>query len=159
MLLNSVPCDKRSVALCKTPCATIMYSASKSCLLISADPMDHVAFVRALADVAPNSHFILAESAVAALDFLKGDCITPDCVFMELDMIGIDGIDFLRLSKHSAQLQNVPIIIHSPRPAPEKVSILREMGAFAIYFQPYSHLSIRNVFDIFFKDDFRMCFN
>jgi len=136
------------------------YPSSKSCLLISADPLDHVVFVRALADVAPNSYFILAESAVSALDFLEGDdFITPDCVFMELDMIGIDGIDFLRLSKRIEPLRNVPIIIHSPRPAPEKVSILREMGAFAIYFQPYSHGSIRNVFDICFKDSFKMCFN
>src|SRR5262245_41900870 len=126
-------------------------SASKSCLLISANPLDHVVFVRALVDIAPNSYFILAESAVSALDFLDGeaDGVAPDYVFMELDMKGIDGIDFLRLSKHISLLRNVPIIIHSPQPAPEKIiKILKEMGAFAIYFRPYNYASIRNVFDI-----------
>jgi len=138
-----------------------MYSTSKSCLLISADPLDHVVFVRALADIAPNSYFILAESAVSALDFLEGEAngVAPDYVFMELDMIGIDGIDFLRLSKRISLLRNVPIIIHSPRAVPEKVKILREMGAFAIYFKPYNYASIRNVFDVCLQDNCRMCLN
>ncbi|MBT1708397.1 response regulator [Fulvivirgaceae bacterium PWU5] len=132
---------------------------TKSCLLISGDPRDHEVFIDVLSDLAPNAHFMLADNAMDALDFLEQDSITPDYIFVELDMIGINGVEFLRESKRVSLLRNVPVIIHSPEPVPEKIRMLKEMGAFAIFFRPYSYWSVHNVLSLCFQDGYKMCLN
>ncbi|MBT1686148.1 hypothetical protein [Dawidia soli] len=132
---------------------------TKSCLLISGDPRDHVVFIDVLSDLAPNADFMLADNAIDALVFLEQYSLAPDYIFVELDMIGINGVEFLRESKKVSSLRNVPVIIHSPEPVPEKIGLLQEMGAFAIFFRPYNYWSVHNVLSLCFQDRYRMCLN
>jgi len=132
---------------------------SKSCLRISADPRDHMVFTRVLLDLVPRSYFILADNALDALNFLEGASIIPDYIFVEIDEAGIDGVEFLREAKRSPLLQNIPAIVHSAEPMPDKVKSLKELGALAIYFRPYNYAGVSNLLKICFKDGLGLCLN
>lgn len=90
---------------------------------------------------------------------LQEDEFAPDCVFVELSMPGIDGIEFLRKVKKVDSLKRVPVIIHHWEPIGHKVIQLRELGVFAIYSQPYHYIGVCNILNIFMTQDIKVFVN
>jgi len=131
----------------------------KTLVLINADPKDQVVFVEALTDVAPNTQFFLAENSVEALDIMLEDKIIPDCIIIELIMSGINGLEFLRRVKKMPELKHVPVIVHSRKPVPRRISLLKRMGAFAIYFKPYDYWGVCNMLNLYMHDSYNVSLN
>jgi DNA-binding response OmpR family regulator len=132
-----------------------MIDKSRFCLLISASVEDQIIFLDALNAVAPDMFFLVAYDGTEAIEIMKEECIRPDFVFVELDMPGIDACQFLRSIKKLTFVNKVPVIVHSREPLEHKVTELKEMGAFGIYFKPYNYRSVCNILNLYFMQDFK----
>jgi CheY-like chemotaxis protein len=95
---------------------------------------------------------MLAMDSREAFDILLDDGVTPHCVFVELKMPGIDGLDFLQKVKSNVVLRDVPVIVHSPVPVDDQVGELLDKGAHAVYSKPYNYFGVCNVLTLYFKD-------
>lgn len=137
----------------------LLFSFHKSCLLINGNPEDQTVFMEALLDVAPDSLFMLAHDAREALEVLQQERLRPDCVFVELNMPGIDGLEFLRSAKKIWLLKDVPIIIHASEVDSKRAPMLLETGAHAIYFRPYKYAGVRHVLHFMFHTNFNVNVN
>src|SRR5690349_23006808 len=88
----------------------------RSCLLVTENEFHYLIFLQALHDVAPDSLFLVAQDGEDALELLQDNQMRPDCMFVELNMPGSGGLDFLQRTRSVPLLKDVPIIIHSDLP-------------------------------------------
>lgn len=122
-------------------------------MFIGNDGYDQAVFIQALGDVAPNTVCITAENAYEALTVLVEGNIMPGYIFVELNMPGMSGIEFLKTIKGIPALRDIQVIVHSTSPQPNKVIELKELGALAIYFRPYEYAGICNMLSLYFVDE------
>lgn len=64
--------------------------------------------------------------------------ITPDVVFLDINMPGVTGFDVLGYLQREPRLQNVPVIIVSSENQPETQKRAKESGARAFILKPAS---------------------
>lgn len=132
----------------------------RTLVLINGNPKDQVVFIEALSTVAPGAQFLMANNSVEALEIMVEDNIVPDCIIVELTMRGISGTDFLREARKLPSLRHVPVIVHAPEPIPHRVSQLKRMGAFAIYFKPYNYWGVCNILNLYMQENiFKLSLN
>src|SRR5688572_4113237 len=102
----------------------------KNCCVFINDDLAHQAlFTRALKDVCPETLCITTANGRDALHFMIKEKVIPSYIFVELNMPEMDGIEFLRTIKGIHSLKEVPVIVHSTSPQPNKVIELKESGA------------------------------
>jgi len=126
--------------------------------LINADPVDQLVFMEALLDVVPESLFIMANNSAEAIELIEERQLKPDCIFVEIGMPQVNGIEFLQRAKRIPLLADVPIIVHAREPT-AAIAPLLKTGAYAVYFKPYEYSGIRNVLPLFISDDSRARLN
>ena len=126
---------------------------SKSCILISDDPFDQTIFVKALSDVSPETICFAVTDPSDALYLMSEESLIPNYIFIEFNMPGMDGVQFLKYIKSIESLKDVPVIVHTTSPQANKVIELKESGALAIYLRPYQYLGVRNMLNLYFGDE------
>jgi CheY-like chemotaxis protein len=81
-------------------------------LLVEDDDVDVMTMRRALKDLRIGNPLFVAGDGEAALDLLRGGKIKRPCVILlDLNMPRMGGIEFLRVAKADAALQNIPVIV------------------------------------------------
>jgi|ERR1700694_1935551 len=98
-------------------------------LLIDDDEDDGEIFVTALQVVSETVLCTVLHDAAEALDKLSGKKISPDVIFLDLNMPGMNGQQFLSEMKKGEALQSMPVIIFSTSSHPATVSITKSLGA------------------------------
>jgi CheY-like chemotaxis protein len=108
-------------------------------VLIDDDHDDYEIFTMALSEADPSVDCIYYDSAKDALHKLTThDHSLPDYIFLDLNMPGMSGIQFLEQFKRTT-LSHLPVIIYSTTILPPHKEKIEELGVFKSFVKPYSH--------------------
>ncbi len=105
-------------------------------LLIDDDQDDHEIFSAALEKISANLTCNLRQDATEALEQLKNDLLTPDLIFLDLNMPVMNGQEFLNAVKKSEKLKGIPVIIFSTTSNRETIRLAKELGALDFITKP-----------------------
>ncbi|MDQ6608671.1 MAG: response regulator [Bacteroidota bacterium] len=98
-------------------------------LLIDDDEEDGEIFLTALKAVSDTVTCTVLNNARQALDKLSSKAIRPDVIFLDLNMPGMNGQQFLLAVKKVIALQTIPVIIFSTTSHLATIQITKELGA------------------------------
>jgi CheY-like chemotaxis protein len=108
-------------------------------VLIDDDHDDYEIFTMALTETDPSIDCIYYDSAKDALHKLANlQSSLPDFIFLDLNMPGMDGIQFLEEFKRT-HMAHLPIIIYSTTILPPHRQKIEELGVYKSIVKPYSH--------------------
>ncbi len=105
-------------------------------LLIDDDEDDRDFFKMAVEEVAYPVHCELAPSAQHGLDLLAQKQFSPDFIFLDLNMPGIDGRACLKELKSNAHTQTIPVVVFSTSSEHRDVEETKKMGAMYFMTKP-----------------------
>ncbi|WP_160290196.1 response regulator [Flavihumibacter solisilvae] len=112
-------------------------------LLIDDDPEELDILTEALNGVTPRIRCVYAKGAEAALKVLHQ--ITPDVVFIDINMPKIDGIECLALLRNMKLPEQVDVFIYSNFIDDKVCKLALEMGAKDCIKKPYSILQLKAI--------------
>jgi CheY-like chemotaxis protein len=130
----------------------------KCILLVDDDEFTNSLHRTIIEDVGISKNIEIAESAGAAIDLLecprKEDCKAPDLIFLDLNMPGLSGWDFLDMySNKKKNCQNKSLIIilsNSTNPYDrKKAEAYEQVGGFRS--KPLTDLMIHEIMDHYFQ--------
>lgn len=104
-----------------------------SCLLVDDDPEDQEMFLDALHTVSATAGCYAISSAKEAIQFLQSGQFIPDIIFTDINMPGMNGLEFIRSVKNIDGLKAIPIIVYSGEYSKNTINEARLLGAQAIY--------------------------
>jgi CheY-like chemotaxis protein len=107
-------------------------------MLIDDDEDDREIFQSALALMELPVTCTAFPSAVEALEYLTGGRISPDVIFLDLNMPLMNGHEFLGKIKIIEALRSIPIIIFSTSRNPLSIMQSKEAGAIDYITKPYT---------------------
>jgi len=112
----------------------------KTIVLIDDDHDDHEIFTMALDQLDEAIECIYYDSAREAFQAFTEETITAaDYIFLDLNMPGMSGMQFLEnMQKHYSQLP-IPVIVYSTSMLPSNKSKVLELGATDFFIKPHSH--------------------
>lgn len=84
-----------------------------NCFIIDDDIDDREIFALAVQGLEKSIELHTANDCTEAIDMLKGEKFVPDCIFLDLNMPGLNGKECLPKIKKLPGLANVPIIIYT----------------------------------------------
>lgn len=102
----------------------------KIVFLIDDDEDDREIFGEALASLDDRYHFQEAENGEHAFEKLdNSDFLTPDIIFLDLNMPKMGGREFLTTFKKRSQFSDIPVIIYSTSSNHEDIEFANKNGA------------------------------
>ncbi len=100
------------------------------CFLIDDDGDDQEIFSLALNTIDENIGFVTANDGIEALDKLHIDnAFTPHFIFLDLNMVRMNGRECLRELKKIPRLNNIPVIIYSTSSEQKDITETIMLGA------------------------------
>jgi DNA-binding NtrC family response regulator len=116
----------------------------KVCVLIDDDAGDREVFANAIAAISAEFHVILIENATECIKMIRDREIVPDVIFLDLNMPGVNGYQFLVYLKGQIRYRSVPVIVYSTTSDPEEAKRTRKLGAATFFEKPirYSDLCL-----------------
>jgi DNA-binding response OmpR family regulator len=101
-----------------------------TCFLIDDDDDDQEIFSLALSNIDRAINCVTANDGIDALDKLSRDTsFIPDFIFLDLNMVRMNGRECLAEIKKIQRLQKVPIIIYSTSSEQKDITETRQLGA------------------------------
>lgn len=126
---------------------------SRICIFICDDIRDHKIFTKALSYVSPETICFPVRNPYDALNMITEENVIPTFIVAELEMPEMDAIAFLKALKNIEALREIPVIVHSTSPQPQKIIELKESGALAIYFRPYEYYGVCNMLTLYLSPE------
>ena len=112
----------------------------RSILLIDDDADDRALFCEALAEVAPKIDCNSAANGRKALAKLNNQEIErPDLIFLDINLVGINGWNCLSILKEQGPYKNIPVIMYSTSSLEEDVKKARNLGALFFFTKPSAY--------------------
>lgn len=108
------------------------------CFLIDDDQDDQEIFAMAVRDFNESIHCYFADDGVKALEKLNNSDFLPDCIFIDINMPRMNGIECLEQIKNISRLRPVPICMYSTSADPNIVTRSKELGAQDFIVKPAS---------------------
>lgn len=85
---------------------------NKPILLVEDDHVDVMTILRALKEIHVVNPVVSMENGEAALDYLRDPSKERPCIILlDLNMPIMNGIEFLQMIKHDADLKRIPVIV------------------------------------------------
>jgi DNA-binding NarL/FixJ family response regulator len=125
---------------------------NKCCLLINEDPSEQAMFVKAIADVSPQTLCFVAPDGIDGLYMMLREGILPDHIFVEMVMPRMNALNFLKAVKKVELLRDIPVVVHVVRPMPNQIIEIKEAGAAALYLREYDFDGICSMLHIYMGD-------
>lgn len=85
----------------------------RNILLVDDDKNEHFFFARALEDIPMEINLISTYSGEETIDYLIDTAILPDVIFLDLNMIGMDGVEALEIIRSRMEWAHIPVVIYS----------------------------------------------
>lgn len=108
-------------------------------LLIEDDALGVFMFKRVVDALKQTCEFIHATDGEAALQILRDKQFFPDLIFSDLNMPGINGIDFLTILKMDSVLKYIPVVILTTSSNQKDVRICYEKGIAGYVLKPLKY--------------------
>jgi CheY-like chemotaxis protein len=114
----------------------------KNVLLIDDDRDDHEIFQTAVDQVDSDINCRFLNDATEALSMLEAHEVSPDLIFLDLNMEGMSGEEFLAEIKSRDRLKQIPVIVYTTASSPLIRNIAKKLGALDFITKPprYSDL-------------------
>ncbi|MCW3086888.1 MAG: response regulator receiver protein [Sediminibacterium sp.] len=97
--------------------------------LIDDDVDDQEIFSMALQEADPQVGCRFANDGIEALETLRNETFTPDCIFMDLNMPRMNGNECLVEIRKIDRLHPVPVIMYSTSSDQKLINRSKELGA------------------------------
>ena len=110
----------------------------KTCFLIDDDEDDQAVFQLALDDIAMPVTCRFAKNGPDALSQLKDDTFVPHCIFLDLNMPGMNGKQCLAELRKMEHLTATPIYIYSTSSDDDMITEYKGLGATDYIIKPTS---------------------
>ncbi len=117
----------------------------QSLMLIDDDVDDHEIFLSALENISTTVSCTTAVNGSDALQKLLTNKVSPDLIFLDINMPLMNGPEFLKEVKKHEDLKNIPIIIYSTTSAPEAIEETKELGARHFVSKPESFSDLEQI--------------
>ncbi len=89
-----------------------MKIANKPILLVDDDQVDVMTVMRALKEIHVINPVVNLENGEEALKYLRNPkSVKPCIILLDLNMPIMNGIEFLQVAKHDAQLKRIPVVV------------------------------------------------
>jgi len=117
---------------------------NRTVVLIDDDHDDFEIFSMALSEADPSITCIHYDSANDALMKLTApNALLPEFIFLDLNMPGMNGIQFLESLKQTS-LAYLPVVIYSTSILPPHREKINKLGVFDSFIKPFSHSELIN---------------
>ncbi|HMG16924.1 MAG TPA: response regulator [Saprospiraceae bacterium] len=125
------------------------------CLLIDDDLDDQDIFSIALKDLDPSVEIFFAQDGIEALNLLKSDKnITPDYIFLDMNMPRMNGEETLLELKMIKALNEVPVFMYSTFSETSRIQEILDLGAADFIIKPNNIEDINKIlYKIIFKQN------
>ena len=108
-------------------------------LLADDDADDRFLFSEALKLVDPAIHCMMVGNGKEVLTILQNDFFSlPDCIFLDLNMPLMNGLECLQAIKKETAYQPVPVILYSTTLEKQAEEEIMKSGAYACFVKPSS---------------------
>jgi len=107
-------------------------------LLIDDDPDDLEILITAIHEIDRSAVCHTARDGNEGLDKLKDEQLTPTLIFLDLNMPGMNGIQFLQEIKGSDTLKNIRIVVFSTSSNPSDIKATEGLGIYKYITKPAS---------------------
>jgi len=114
-------------------------------LLIDDDEDDLEIFQAALQSVTSSIKCITFDKAADAFSELSSKAITPDIIFLDLNMPIVSGQDFLIQIKKDEFLRDIPVIVFSTSSSPGTALETKKLGAHAFITKPDNFDDLKSI--------------
>jgi CheY-like chemotaxis protein len=108
----------------------------KNLLLVEDDEDDQTLFLMALKSVGKEVHCSTAENGKEALDKLRNLAVSPDLIFLDLNMPVMNGQEFLTEIKKDQSLDHIPVMVLSTSRHKSTIELTKELGAEEFFSKP-----------------------
>lgn len=113
--------------------------------MVDDDTDDALLFGEVLQDVNPDIHLITATDGMIALEKLRASSVSPEMIFLDLNMPRMDGKECLAEIKADENLKNIEVIIYTTSSHSADVEQTMQMGARAFITKPSNIRELRNI--------------
>ena len=122
-------------------------------LIIDDNESDALLMQEAIKDASSEVQTSTVHSATEALDLLNkknehADAITPNLIFLDLRMPGMDGHEFLRVVKTDPAFSHIPIIVFTASKKPEDVTESYKLYANCCITKPENFIMFKKVVNV-----------
>jgi CheY-like chemotaxis protein len=98
-------------------------------LIVDDDPEDISLFCEAIHEIDAFFKCIAAKSGKEALQLLSNLTKLPDYIFLDINMPGMNGYEFLTEIKRNPKLEDIPVVMHSSTLNKDEIDKSKELGA------------------------------
>lgn len=105
-----------------------------TCLIVEDDKDDQDIFLMALEELGEAYQCIFANNGREALSFLRN--LKPDCIFVDINMPGLSGIQCLQEIKKQPSLKEIPVAVYTTASAERYRETAFREGASAFFTKP-----------------------
>lgn len=110
--------------------------APKRCYFIDDDEDDHDFFCTATQTIDPAIECQFAKDGIEAIDKLTHTSLTPDYIFIDMNMPRMDGKQCLMEIRKINRLNSVPVYIYSTSGTPGLIDEILQLGAKEFLIKP-----------------------
>lgn len=111
----------------------------KPILLIEDNSVDAMAVKKALNELKVRNKLVHSANCEEALEYLRsGSNKRPCVILLDLNMPGMDGIEFLKVAKSDGVLKNIPVVVLATSNEEEDVVETFNLGVAGYIFKPVS---------------------
>jgi CheY-like chemotaxis protein len=136
---------------------TSAQSTPQRCFLVDDDLDDQEIFFMALQQFDEAIQCDFANDGVMAIEILRADKLNvPDCIFIDMNMPRMDGIDCLEQIKKMDHLRAIPVCMFSTSADPTLVARTTMLGAVDFIVKPADISVLSEMIGQFFKLNVRV---
>ena len=114
-------------------------------LIIDDDEDDQEIFLAAVKEVSTTVVSMAFDSGIEALKQLRLHSISPEVIFLDLNMPVMSGQQVLIELKNDPALQNIPVIIFSTSSRPSTIQEMKDLGATDFITKPSGFSDLVNI--------------
>ena len=116
----------------------------KIILLVDDDPEEHELFASTLSEYNPDIAVVSAFNGNEALEMVRN--ILPSCIFLDINMPHINGLDVLRELKQNDNTCGIPVYMFSTSDGFRSKPVAMKLGAEKYFTKPASIEQLKKMF-------------